>query len=108
MQRDGEVGDRRSLLLMDGAPDGSRLGGRTRDVEQQQNRQVTPPAQAVEVDSLVRHRPGPHLDARLDCRVDVDVVALGLTMTTMQAHAEPGERTPHSDGAVDGLRAPTP
>ena len=97
-----------ALLLMHGSPDGSRLGGRAGDVEQQQYRQVAPPPQAVEVDGLVGHRPGPHFDPRLDRRVDVDVVALGLPMTAMQAHAEPRQRTPHADGTVDGLRQPTP
>ncbi len=104
VQRNSEIGDRRPLLLVHGASDGPRLSRRSGDVEQQQDRKIAPPTQAVEIDRLVGHRAGHHLHALLNGRIDVDVVTLRLAMPAMQPHSEPGQRPSHADGGVDGLR----
>ena len=86
VQRNGEVGDRRTLLFVHRPPHRSGLRRRPRHIEQEQHRQVPPAPQAVEVHRLVGHRPGQHLDAGLNRRVDVDVVALRLAVAAVQAH----------------------
>ena len=74
---------------------------RTRDVQQQQHRQIASPPQAIQIDRLVGHRSRQQFDVCLDRRIDVDVVALRLTVPAVQAHSEPRQRTPHADGIVD-------
>ena len=108
VQCDGQVGDRRALLLVHRPPHRAGLSRRPRHVQQQQHRQVAPAPQAVQVHRLVGHRPGQHLDAGLDRRVDVDVVALRLTVAAVQAHAEPGQRASHADRVVDRRTSPMP
>ena len=94
VQRDGQRGGRRALVLVHGLAGGARLAGRAGDVEQDQHREVAAAAEAVDVDGFVGRRPGERLDAGLDRGVDVDVVALRLPAAAVEADAEAGERTP--------------
>jgi hypothetical protein len=88
VQCHSEIGGRRALLFVHRPSDRSGLRRRPRHIEQEQHRQVAPAPQAVEVYRLVGHRPGKHLDAGFDRRVDIDVIALRLAVAAVQAHPE--------------------
>ena len=101
VQRDRQRGSGGALLLDARCARRARLGRRPGDVEQQQHRQVASTPQAVEIDGLVGHDAGQHLDAGLDRGVDVDVVTLSLPMASVQTQPESGERPRHTDRVVD-------
>ena len=72
-------------------PGAARLAGRSRDVEQDEDRQVAPAPHAVDVDVLVRRRPRRQLDPRFDGGVDVDVVTLGLAVAALEVETQAGD-----------------
>ena len=90
---------------MHGLADGAGFGRRSGDVEQQQHRQV-----ALRRRTLSRYtassgaEPATHLDARLHCGVDVDVITLRLAMPALKAHPEAGQRTPQRKRFLHRLR----
>ena len=81
-------------MSVDGTARGARLSGRARDIEKDENRQIPSLALAFDIDGLVRVGAGDHLHIGLDGRIDVEVVALGLTVMTLQVRSQTSEGPP--------------
>lgn len=96
MQGGSQCGSCRSLLLMDRLADRAGLGNGARDVKQDQHGKVAPAAKGVEVNCLIGCASGHHLHACLDGHVDIDVLAVNLTVAAIQTDAETGERSTQS------------
>ena len=91
VERCGEGGGRRPLVLVHGAAAGPRLARRAGDVEQDQDGEVAAAPQVVDVDGAVGRRAGQRRHPRLDGGVEVDVVALRLPVGAVEADAQPGQ-----------------
>src|SRR5262249_39643413 len=99
VERKAECAGRGALMLVYSGGGRARLGRRARDSEERDPREVPSASQAVDIATLGGCRSCLRLDARFDGGIDVDVVALELTVAAIQADAEAGERSPQ------GLRA---
>ena len=94
VKRRGERGRGRALVFVHRHAGRARLARRARDVEQEEHREITAPAHAVDVDGFIGCRPCRELDICLDRRVDVDVVPLQLPVPALEIEAEAREWTP--------------
>jgi hypothetical protein len=74
----------------------TRLAGRTRHVEENQDAEVTPQSAGLEVAIVPVWRPGHRIDVSLDGSIKIDVVALRLPTTTSETHPQPSQRSPQS------------
>ena len=98
MQGHGQAAGRVALMDVHGHADGAGLPGGSRDVQEHEHGEVTPSAHGVDVDGSVGAESCLQLDERLDGGVDVDVVSLQLTVTPLELHAQPSQRTPQCMG----------
>jgi hypothetical protein len=94
VQGNGQGRGRRALLLVHGVAEGARLGDRPGDVKQHEDGEITTAAQVVQVYGLVRHGACEGFNPGFDRGVDVDVVALRLSMGAIEPDPKPSERPP--------------
>ena len=79
MERSRKGSGNEALVFVDRPAGEAGFPGRSRDIEQDEHSQITPPPSVLEIDIAAMRRAGHGLEVHLDCCVDVDIVALRLS-----------------------------